>query len=99
MKTNKKIRKRPFSWPMVRSWLPHHLRRALTEGLDARHGGPFDRGAADSYYHRPGKPHYYVGDTGSSELVEEKDMTAKEIEAYHTGFDWNEEIGAKKDWR
>ena len=24
---------------------------------DARHGGAFDRGSADSYYHRPRDPH------------------------------------------
>jgi len=36
--------------------------------LDARHGGPYDRGSADSYYQRGYNPHYYKGDTGSSEL-------------------------------
>ena len=24
------------------------------KNYDERHGGPFDRGSADSYYHRPG---------------------------------------------
>jgi len=31
---------------------------------DHRHGGPFDRGAADSYYDRGHNPHYYVAGTG-----------------------------------
>ena len=26
---------------------------------DARHGGPFDRGTADSYYSREFNPHYF----------------------------------------
>jgi len=48
---------------------------------DTRHGGPFDRGAADSYYHRPRRPHFFVGDTYSSEEVTERNMTAQEIQA------------------
>ncbi len=64
-----------------------------------RHGGAFDRGAADSYYRRGCHPHYYVGGTSMSELVEQKDMTTEEIEAYRAGFAWNEELGDFKDWR
>ena len=63
---------------------------------DSRHGGAFDRGSADSYYHRPRKPHYYVGGTATSELVEV--LTAEEVEAYNAGYDYNEEYGDKKDW-
>lgn len=37
----------------------------------ARHGGPYDRGGADSYYGRRPNPHYYVGATYSSEEVTE----------------------------
>ena len=65
---------------------------------DSRHGGPFDRGAADSWYSRPMKPHYYGGDTYSSTLVERSDMTAEEIEQYYAGYEWNEEFGGKKEW-
>jgi len=34
---------------------------------DSRHGGPFDRGSADSWYSRPFNPHYggVGGDSGS----------------------------------
>jgi hypothetical protein len=63
-----------------------------------RHGGPWDRGSADSWYSRPLAPHYYVGDTGSSELVERHNMTDEEISAYYAGYEWNEKFGGKKEW-
>ena len=48
---------------------------------DTRHGGPFDRGSADSYYNRGECPHYYEGDTGTSRRMTEEDMTEEEVEA------------------
>jgi hypothetical protein len=57
---------------------------------DKRHGGPYDRGSADSYYRRGPDPHYYVGATGTSKKVEYDDMTAAEIAAYHLGYANNE---------
>ena len=65
---------------------------------DQRHGGPWDRGSADSYYNRPFSPHYFKGPTYQSEKVELKDMIAGEITAYTAGYNWNEEHGDKKDW-
>ena len=65
---------------------------------DTRHGGPFDRGSADSYYHRGIRPHYFVGDTYNSEEVTEEKMTSREIEEYKAGYEWNEKFGDKKDW-
>lgn len=65
---------------------------------DDRHGGPYDRGGADSYYRREFRPHYYVGDTYSSHRIEEKDMTKEEIEAYSAGYEDNEKAGMFKDW-
>jgi hypothetical protein len=65
---------------------------------DTRHGGPFDRGSADSYYHRIWEPHYYVGDTSASERIEMANMTAEEIVAYTAGYNYNEQYGDKKDW-
>jgi hypothetical protein len=65
---------------------------------DTRHGGPFDRGAADNYYQRIWEPHYYVGDTGSSERIEIAEMTSKDIVAYTAGYNWNEKCGDKKEW-
>ena len=52
-----------------------------------RHGSPQDRGSADAYYGRGYNPHYYVGDTGLSERVEQDNMTVGEIAAYKYGYD------------
>lgn len=65
---------------------------------DNRHGGPFDRGSADSWYSRGMNPHYYKGATYDSTRVERDDMTAEEIEQYYAGYEWNEELGGKKEW-
>jgi hypothetical protein len=63
-----------------------------------RHGGPWDRGSADSYYHRPSVPHYYVEGTGTSQRVGREGMTAEEIASYEAGYQWNEDFGDKKSW-
>ena len=66
---------------------------------DVRHGGPFNRGMTDSYYGRGYSPHYYKGGTGISERIEEKDMTADEIEAYKAGIEYNNMLGDFKNWK
>jgi hypothetical protein len=66
--------------------------------FDNRHGGPYDRGQADSYYQRGFNPHYFVGDSYSSPRIEMGQMTAKEIVAYTAGFNYNESIGEFKEW-
>ena len=78
----------------------HTLTPQQFEGnlYDQRHGGPFDRGAADSYYHRGYHPHYFRGDTFTSEMVTLAEMTAEEITAYTAGYNYNEKFGDKKDW-
>ena len=64
-----------------------------------RHGGPFDRGSADSYYRRPSVPHYWPEGTGHGEQVMEKDMTEDEVVEYLAGFEYNETIVQDyKDW-
>jgi hypothetical protein len=63
-----------------------------------RHGGPFDRGRADSWYRRGRNPHYYVGGSYSSERVDKGNMTAGEIKEYNAGYDDNEASGCFKDW-
>ena len=63
-----------------------------------RHGGPFDRGSADSWYSREREPHYYVGATGMSTRLEEVDMSEKEIADYNAGYDHNERHGDKKSY-
>jgi len=65
---------------------------------DTRHGGPYDRGAADSYYGRGFNPHYFVGDTYRSPKIELAQMTAAEITAYTAGYRDNEDNGDRKEW-
>jgi hypothetical protein len=72
--------------------------RPRTALYDARHGGPYDRGSADSYYSRGFNPHYFEGDTAITPRVEMAQMTAAEITAYTAGFNDNESFGDKKDW-
>lgn len=63
-----------------------------------RHGGPYDRGSADSYYGRGYEPHYYTGATYSSRRVNVEDMGADELAAYKAGYDDNEASRNFKDW-
>ena len=65
---------------------------------DERHGGPYDRGTADSYYGRDYWPHYFVGDTYKSLRVDMEQMTPAEIVAYTAGYTNNEANGDKKEW-
>ena len=66
--------------------------------IDTRHGSPYDRGSADSYYRRAYNPHYYVAGTGSSPRVPLARMTPNEIVAYTAGFRDNEDSGDHKEW-
>ena len=70
----------------------------IIKDYDQRHGGAWDRGSADSYYHRGVSPHYYVGGTYDSDMIEKSQMTIKEIEDYLAGYEWNEKFGDKKEW-
>lgn len=65
---------------------------------DARHGGPFDRGSADSYYNRGRRPHFFTDATYQSMEIEERHMTKAQIAEYNAGYDYNEQFGAKKEW-
>lgn len=62
------------------------------------HGSPFDRGSADSWYSRPRDPHWYPEGSYKGPRVEAAEMTVDELEAYHAGYDQNEEFGGKKEW-
>ena len=65
---------------------------------DDRHGGPFDRGAADSYYDRLIRPHFFTDATYRSEEIEERFMTKSQIAEYMAGYEWNEQFGGKKEY-
>jgi len=62
-----------------------------------RHGGAWDRGVADSYYHRSPFPHYYEGATYIGDAIVAEPGTA-EWDAYIAGYEYNEAHGDKKDW-
>lgn len=64
---------------------------------DQRHGGAYDRGAADSYYGRAPNPHYYLGETYSSERVTVTEGS-EAYRAYMAGYEDNERSGHKKDY-
>ena len=63
---------------------------------ESNHGSFFDRGSADSYYHRGRNPHRGGVGGDSGPRIEAK--TAEEVEAYNAGYDYNEQFGEKKDW-
>jgi len=65
---------------------------------DERHGGPYDRGRADSYYGRNFNPHYYTEGSYTSPIVEMADMNFDEIFEYIQGYNNNEEEGNYKDY-
>jgi len=70
----------------------------LTATYDQRHGGPYDRGTADSYYDRDYWPHYFAGDTHRTRRIDMDQMTPAELAAYTAGYRDNEANGDKKDW-
>lgn len=63
--------------------------------FDERHGGPYDRGSADSYYGRAFDPHYFVGATYESTRVSRAEMTPLEVAAYAAGYKENMD---RKNW-
>lgn len=65
---------------------------------DTRHGSPYDRGAADAYYHRERRPHYFVKGTYASKKVTIDEMTQDEIAAYDAGYADVESSGDGKEW-
>jgi hypothetical protein len=65
--------------------------------MDKRHGGPYDRGAADSWYGRGFNPHKFVGASYSTDKV--TDLTPAEVAEYRQGFNDNEaDPSARKEW-
>ena len=67
-----------------------------TASFDRGYGSLFDRGAADSYYGRSKKPHWYPKGTYNEPRIE--DLDAAQIAEYNAGYEDNEKFGDKKDW-
>jgi len=61
-----------------------------------RHGSLWDRGSADSYYHREPNPHYGGVGGGSGERVAVEDEAS--VAEYMAGYADNEQFGSKKDF-
>jgi len=62
-----------------------------------RHGSLYDRGSCDSYYQRGVNPHYggVGGGSGPCVLVSDTDS----VKEYMAGYNDNEALDNKKDWR
>lgn len=60
-----------------------------------RHGSLYDRGSADSYYHRPPNPHWYPKGTMNPPIVEITDLSKEQIGEYMKGYN---ETTDKKQW-
>jgi Mn-containing catalase len=65
---------------------------------NTRHGSPFDRGSADSWYSRPQNPHKGGVGGDSGPRVEAQAMTLEEIAQYFRGYEYNEQFGGKKSY-
>jgi hypothetical protein len=61
-------------------------------------GSPFDRGTADSWYHRSNSPHYWPDGTGIGKKIVPPQMKPSEVDAYLAGYEYNELSGGKKDY-
>jgi hypothetical protein len=59
---------------------------------DDRHGGAFDRGAADSYYRRGINPHYYAGPTAHTPEILLTPSDPLYLD-YMAGWNYNEDNG------
>ena len=71
-------------------------RKEAKEHSYKRHGGPYDRGSADSYYGRPREPHFYAGASYTTDKI--TDLNTKELSDYNKGYDDQEKSGVKKQY-
>lgn len=60
------------------------------------HGCLYDRGSADSYYHRLPDPHY--GGVGGDSGVRVEVSDPESVAEYMAGYEDNERFGSKKEW-
>ena len=83
---------------MMHNIMEHDMKYGEYNGksYNSNHGLFFDRGSADSYYHRQRDPHR--GGVGGDSGLRIDAVTEAELEAYHAGYDYNEQYGDKKSW-
>ena len=62
-----------------------------------RHGGPFDRGGAESYYGRPINPHWWPNGTGHGFYIPLKEGD-EGYDEYMAGYRENSDAKNFKDW-
>ena len=91
----------PMKWQMtmhniMERKMNYKEAQLATDHFDKSHGSFFDRGSADSYYGRDRNPHR--GGVGGMSGPRIEANTEDEIEAYHAGYDYNEEFGDRKSW-
>jgi len=63
-----------------------------------KHGSPYDRGGADSYYGRSIGPHWWPNGTSIGNRIEQSHMTLPQVKEYYQGYYDNESAGDFKDW-
>ena len=66
--------------------------------FEVKHGDPFDRGSADSYYGRIRNPHKGGVGSASGPRIESNEMTLQEIADYGAGYNYNEHSGERKQY-
>lgn len=66
--------------------------------VNQKHGSPYDRGSADSYYQRACKPHWYPAGSYNGPCIQEEDMTTEEIAEYLQGYEDNEQSRNFKEY-
>ena len=62
-----------------------------------RHGGPYDRGSADSYYGRSIHPHWWPAGTGKGSAIPLQEGE-EGYDEYLEGYQDNANSGNYKDW-
>ena len=67
-----------------------------SQWIRGRHGGLYDRGAADSYYSRPPNPHY-GGSGGEFGFKEIRVTDPAAVAEYMKGYEDNERSGNFRD--
>ena len=76
--------------------IPLHMNNQQKYSKYTYHGGPYNRGLADSYYRRVPSPHKYLNGTYNGDKIVLSDH--EEISAYWAGYKDNEEEGDFKDY-